>query len=205
MPHRAEYSVGEWTVGEAHEASLVTTDELTQNLQQINARHFGLRGRPPPPRCSSGRSNLISVHLEEGALHQVMSGAQFGEGSRIECLVACPLAFQLADAEEILKSRDIHSIAAVFVISVITSGCGCEGHPWEGLIYPKTGSMPFDLAIGHFETLEQCRAAAKAILSKMRPEPGATADYECGRGCVVSKVTPPPGQLALRTYKETAR
>lgn len=90
-------------------------------------------------------------------------------------------------------------------MTLLATGCEFEQHSWEGLVYPKSGTMPFDLAIGHFGSLEECRAAALAILSKIRPEPGASPDYECGRNCTVSKVTPPPGQLALRICEETAK
>ena len=90
-------------------------------------------------------------------------------------------------------------IAAVFLASI-----ACESYPWEGMVYPKTGQPPYDLAIGHFASLEKCRAAALAILAKTRAEPGATPDYECGRDCRVQKEPPPPpGMAPMRICKET--
>jgi hypothetical protein len=103
--------------------------------------------------------------------------------------------------------RKIASIG-VSVISLgalFMSGCSEEKYPWEGLVYPKTGQMPYDLAIGHYATIEECRASAIAILSKTHPEEGATPDYECGYKCKVSDVAPPPGQLAMRTCEKTEK
>lgn len=82
---------------------------------------------------------------------------------------------------------------------------GCERHAWEGLVYPKTGKIPYDLAIGHYATLEECRASALAVLSKTTPEEGASPEYECGRNCTISSSPPPPGILAMRTCEETAK
>lgn len=82
---------------------------------------------------------------------------------------------------------------------------GCERHEWEGLIYPKTGRMPYDLAIGHFSTLKECRESALAVLSKIPPEEGSTPDYECGFKCKVSNSPPSPGMLATRVCEETAK
>lgn len=113
----------------------------------------------------------------------------------------------LLGPEIIVSTHAKHQLAAAVMVFGITAltGCELEKHPWEGLVYPKTGTMPYDLAIGHFATLEQCRAAALAVLSKTRPEAGATPDYECGRDCKVSAVRPPPGQLALRICEETSK
>lgn len=82
---------------------------------------------------------------------------------------------------------------------------GCEKHSWEGLVYPKTGKVPYDLALGHFSTLEECRAAAKAVLSKTHAEEGATPEYECGYKCTIGASPPPPGMLATRICEETAK
>lgn len=92
-------------------------------------------------------------------------------------------------------------LAALLGLSVV----GCERHEWEGLVYPKTGQIPYDLAIGHFATLEECRASALAVLSKTRPEEGATPEYECGFKCKVSDTPPPPGMLAMRVCKDTSK
>ena len=69
-------------------------------------------------------------------------------------------------------------------------GSACEKHHWEGIVYPKTGTMPFDVVIGHFASLEECRAAARAVLGKVQPEPGSTPDYECGRDCTINNDLP---------------
>jgi hypothetical protein len=93
----------------------------------------------------------------------------------------------------------------LFLVLVCVLATGCEKHNWEGLVYPKTGEMPFDLAIGHFATLEECRVAAKAVLAKTRPEEGAVPEYECGYRCTVSASPPAPGMLATRVCEETAK
>jgi hypothetical protein len=86
------------------------------------------------------------------------------------------------------------------------AGCTTQSHPWEGLLYPKTGSLPYDIAIGHFASLDECRASAKALLSKMTPEPGATPDYECGYKCKIADEPPPaPGLLAMRLCERTEK
>ena len=97
--------------------------------------------------------------------------------------------------------------AYVFSLLGIAAFCAaCERHPWEGMVYPKTGTMPFDLVIGHFATLEECRAAALAVLAKTQPELGATPDYECGRDCTVRTDLPQPeGMAAMRVCKETEK
>ena len=93
---------------------------------------------------------------------------------------------------------------SLLVIAAVSAGC--ERHPWEGLVYPKTGTMPFDLVIGHFATLEECRAAALAVLAKTQPEPGSTPEYECGRDCKVRTDLPQPeGMAAMRVCEETAK
>jgi hypothetical protein len=95
-------------------------------------------------------------------------------------------------------------ISAVIFSTLLVGSC-CKEYPWEGLVYPKTGQMPYDIAIGHFATLEECRASALAVLSKTHPESGATPDYECGYKCKISDQLPPPGQLALRTCEKTEK
>jgi hypothetical protein len=96
-------------------------------------------------------------------------------------------------------------LIAVCSAALLLAACSGDRHEWQGTVYPKTGVEPFDLRIGHFETLEQCRAAALAILTKTVPEPGAAPDYECGRNCETSKVVPLPGQLPTLVCDETAK
>lgn len=91
------------------------------------------------------------------------------------------------------------------LICSLLAACQQEVHHWEGLVYPKTGTMPFDLAIGHFATLEECRASALAVLKKTHPEPGSIPDYECGYKCIVGTTLPPPGMLATRVCEVTAK
>jgi len=102
-----------------------------------------------------------------------------------------------------MKTSSLPALLVLAFLCVLVAGC--ERHNWEGFVYPKTGEMPFDLAIGHFATLEECRVAAKAVLAKTHPEEGAVPEYECGYKCTVSSSLPPPGMLATRVCEETAK
>jgi hypothetical protein len=97
--------------------------------------------------------------------------------------------------------------SVVVMLGIAISGCrgDKEQYLWEGLLYPKTGTMPYDIAIGKFRSLDECRYASLALLSKMQPEPGATQEYECGYNCKISTNPAPPGQLALRICEDTSR
>lgn len=103
----------------------------------------------------------------------------------------------------------MNKAARSFLSSLCILGCllvsACEKHPWEALVYPRTGKMPYDLALGHYATLAECRAAALAVLSKTQPEEGARPDYECGFKCSVSSDPAPPGMLAMRVCEETSK
>jgi hypothetical protein len=99
----------------------------------------------------------------------------------------------------------MRNLVAAVVLPLALASCAAKSHPWEGLLYPKTGALPYDIAIGHFSALEECRASARALLSKMTPEPGATPDYECGFNCQISDDLPPPGQLAMRLCERTEK
>lgn len=99
----------------------------------------------------------------------------------------------------------MRTILFAVALPIALIACAREARPWEGLLYPKTGQMPYDIAIGHFSSLEECRASAVALLSKMTPESGATPDYECGFKCRISDEPPPPGQLAMRSCERTEK
>ena len=82
----------------------------------------------------------------------------------------------------------------------------CEKHEWEGIVYPKTGAMPFDVRIGRFASLEECRSAARAVLAHVGAAQGLDPDYECGRKCRPAEdFEPSPGMAALRICEETAQ
>ena len=111
---------------------------------------------------------------------------------------------RLCEPLETMK-KTIRSLGRVLCITTCLAICSCEKHPWEALVHPKTGQMPFDLALGHYATLEECRTAALSVLSKTHPEEGATPDYECGFKCSVSSNPAPPGMLASRICEETSK
>jgi hypothetical protein len=105
-----------------------------------------------------------------------------------------------------VRPSSLRSIRALFIGVAAPFAVACEQHQWEGIVYPKTGQPPFDLVIGNFRTLEECRAAAKAILSKTTPEAGSTPEYECGRDCEITAESPSTslGMAAMRVCEETA-
>ena len=93
----------------------------------------------------------------------------------------------------------------LLAIAAVLTACG-KSYPWEGFIYPKTGTMPDDLRIGRFATLEECRAASLAVLSKTTSEQGTTPDYECGLNCRIDdSFQAEPGQLPMRMCEETSK
>lgn len=98
------------------------------------------------------------------------------------------------------------SICCAILLSILALllAC-CEQHKWEGFVYPKTGQMPYDLAIGHFATLEECRASSLVVLSKTHPEKGAKPEYECGFKCTVSTTPPVSGMLASRVCEDISK
>jgi hypothetical protein len=64
---------------------------------------------------------------------------------------------------------------------------GCEKAPeWKGWVYPNKSALVVDVPIGAFSTLQECRASAREILSRMNTyENGekVEGDYECGFQC----------------------
>lgn len=71
---------------------------------------------------------------------------------------------------------------------VLLALCGCEQREWQGWVYPAAYDLTDDIRIGHFKSLEECRASAKAILvrtEERQDEDGEPikGDYECGYQC----------------------
>ena len=71
---------------------------------------------------------------------------------------------------------------ALLLVAVLVSaplfGCSEE---WEGFVYPNRNNLLVDIPIGTFKSLQECRAAAQAMLERL----GALerGDYECGLNC----------------------
>ena len=60
------------------------------------------------------------------------------------------------------------------------SGCTDE---WTGFIYPDKNNLYTDITLGHFDSLEQCRASALKVIQLAEWE--TESDYECGLNCEV--------------------
>ena len=71
----------------------------------------------------------------------------------------------------------------LFFLLVIGAGCVDESKKiWEAVIYPSGVGVPnMKFELGNYETLEQCRDAAKIKLKSMRIE--SSGDYQCRKNC----------------------
>jgi hypothetical protein len=67
---------------------------------------------------------------------------------------------------------------------------------WKGWVYPNRGNLSESTFVGDYDRLEDCRAAALAVLRAHHAE--ITGDYECGRGCK-------PWQAGMYVCEETVR
>ena len=79
----------------------------------------------------------------------------------------------------------------------------CEQRPWQGWVYPDANDFTDDISIGGFASLEECRASAKAVLTRTeerRHDDGEPikGDYECGLKC-----KPGPGALTSARIPST--
>jgi hypothetical protein len=73
----------------------------------------------------------------------------------------------------------------LLVAALVLAGCD-QGPQWQGWIYPSRHNLADHIAIGSFESLEQCRSAALARLEREAIyEDGEkiVGDYECGYKC----------------------
>ena len=74
----------------------------------------------------------------------------------------------------------------MLVALIALAGCNRLGPQWQGWIYPDGSDLTRHVAIGRFDTLEQCRTSARTVLANIHleedgePIPG---DYECGKSC----------------------
>ena len=79
------------------------------------------------------------------------------------------------------KSRSFECVALIALLLVL-AGCG---ERWNAFVYPDKTRLSFSSRLGPFESLEECRANAKARLYEFSKQtlPGIKGDYECGRNC----------------------
>ena len=73
----------------------------------------------------------------------------------------------------------IESLAfALPLFLLLCTGCSDK---WEGFVYPNKDDLTKHRSLGHFPSLEECRAAARGMLEELKAlERG---DYECGKNC----------------------
>ncbi len=70
-----------------------------------------------------------------------------------------------------------------------------ERDRWEAHVYPDKHNLLQSENIGTFDSLEDCRSAARDWLSRV--DAGTSGDYECGLNCRT--------QGTLRVCKDTVR
>lgn len=61
-------------------------------------------------------------------------------------------------------------------IGLVIMSCGNNDDNWSGTFYPDRSDLTVHRPFGTFESLEDCRAAATAIMHE-------GADYECAYHC----------------------
>jgi hypothetical protein len=76
------------------------------------------------------------------------------------------------------------SFTALLFASLL-SGCADE---WTGFVYPDKNNLYTDITLGHFDSLEQCRASALKVIQLAEWE--TESDYECGLNCEVTGSKP---------------
>ena len=88
-------------------------------------------------------------------------------------------------SEAIVMLRPSQALSAktlTFVLAVNLSGCNIFNR-WDALVYTNKFDRSNSLDIGTFETLEDCRAAAKAKMAELKI--GELGGYICGENCLV--------------------
>ena len=71
-------------------------------------------------------------------------------------------------------------ILLALLIMFLGTFCACSER-WEGFVYPNAEDLTNHRYVGEFDSLEECRDACRAELSRI----GAynKGDYECGKNC----------------------
>lgn len=58
---------------------------------------------------------------------------------------------------------------------------GCQPDVYECYVYPSRGDLTDHIAVGRFDSLDACRAAARGKLIEL--DALEEGDYECGKNC----------------------
>jgi hypothetical protein len=69
-------------------------------------------------------------------------------------------------------------VIVVAAAALATGGCT---DTWEGFVYPNRSNLRNSHSVGTFRSLDDCRAAARALLANLNALD--RGDYECGRNC----------------------
>ena len=71
-----------------------------------------------------------------------------------------------------------YCLVSLLLVLVLWVGCSDQ---WEGFVYPNKTDLTTHRNIGHFSSLEDCRAAARGVLAELKAVD--RGDYECGKNC----------------------
>lgn len=86
------------------------------------------------------------------------------------------------------------------IVSIVTVALflGACSQDWEGFVYPNKRDLASHIGVGHYKSLEECRAASIAALNKVSSV--ERGDYECGLNCKADG-----GLSGLKVCEETLR
>lgn len=73
-------------------------------------------------------------------------------------------------------------------LTLLLSACDRTNPEWQGWVYPDAAYLPDDIPIGRFESLQDCRASARALIGRLAERRDADGneiieDFECGYKC----------------------
>lgn len=74
--------------------------------------------------------------------------------------------------------RNLLIIVSTMVMLVV-SGCGSD--QWSGAVYPDRKNILIQKSAGNFDTLEECKTGAMALLESL--DALDKGYYECGKNC----------------------
>jgi hypothetical protein len=79
-----------------------------------------------------------------------------------------------------MQRRAVRLTMFVLALALLT---GCSER-WEGSVYPDRGNLTRPVNVGEYPSLEQCRLAARQVLTNRFNDPRLErGDYECGKNC----------------------
>lgn len=94
-------------------------------------------------------------------------------------------------------ARQLNHVLLVLGMAFALGACGTS-ESWEGFAYPNRNDLTKHKSLGAFQSLEDCRNAARAALAELGVSD--RGDYECGKNCEFN-----PDMGDIRVCEETSR